>query len=103
MPTIAEKMKSLEKKYRVENQSGSTLFWKDGAWLSGNLPDGQSRVVDSDHDADVTIWAKTGPTQTDTEWGRVWIQRGRTLEVRGRQAWTLKEWPVDNNGSPLDI
>jgi hypothetical protein len=72
-------MKLLENKYWVENQSGSTIFWRDGGWLSGDLPTGQSRVVDSNHDANVTIWAKTGRTKTDTDWGRVWILRERNV------------------------
>jgi hypothetical protein len=102
MPSIPEKLEALKRKYRVENRTNVVIWWKDAGWNSGELGPGQARTVDSDHDADVTIFAKPG--QRDEEWGRVWIQRGRTLEVQGKLTWRLKEWPVDTNtGAPLDV
>ena len=95
----------LKRKYRVENKTNRTIFWKDGSWLSGDLPPGEARNVDSNHDADVTIYAKfpeAPGTKGDTDWGRVWILRGKALEVQGQKEWRLKEWPVDPaTGMPL--
>jgi activator of HSP90 ATPase len=103
MPSIPEKFEALQRKYRVENQTNFVIWWRDQSWTSGELAPGQSRAIDSNHDADITMFGKTGPNKKDEEWGRVWIQRGRTLEVRGKLDWRLKEWPVDNTGAPLDI
>jgi hypothetical protein len=75
--------------YRVENKTNQVIWWKDKGWLSGDLPPGEVRAVESDHDADVTIFAKI--QNRDWDWGRVWILLGRTLEVQGKQSWCLKE------------
>ena len=88
--------------YRVENKTSRTIWWKDGSWLSGDLPPGKARNVDSNHDADVTIYAKTPGVPGDDDWGRVWILLGKALEVQGQKEWRLKEWPINTTtGKPL--
>jgi hypothetical protein len=72
--------------YRVENKTNQTIWWRDGAWLSGDLGPGESRNQGSDHDADVTMFGKDSGGNNH-EWGRVWIYRDRTLEVYGDKNW----------------
>ena len=70
----------LKRKYRVENKTNRTIFWRDGSWLSGDLPPGEARNVDSDHDADVTIYAKTSGSSRDDRRHRL----GSRLDPAGK-------------------
>jgi hypothetical protein len=76
--------------YQVANMTNPavTIWWRDAGWNSGDLRHGDVRTVDSDHDADVTMFGKDG--SGDHEWGRVWIQLGKRLEVYGDKNWALK-------------
>lgn len=74
--------------YRVENKTDMTIWWRDGAWTSGDLLKNDARTVDSDHNADVTMFGKD--KDGDHEWGRVWILLDCTLVVTGDKSWCLK-------------
>ena len=74
--------------YQVANKTGQTIWWRDAGWSSGDLPPGDVRTVESDHNADVTMFGKG--QGGDHEWGRVWILLGKTLEVYGDKDWHLK-------------
>ena len=74
--------------YKVANKTSGTIWWKDAGWNSGDLRAGDVRTVDSDHNADVTMFGKD--SKGDHEWGRVWILLGKTLEVYGDKEWCLK-------------
>jgi hypothetical protein len=78
----------MAEQYTVANKSTVTIWWKDGGWYSGELKAGDVRTVDSNHDADVTMFGKN--QSGDTEWGRVWIPLDKTLEVYGNKNWLLK-------------
>ena len=78
----------MAQQYTVANKSNFTIWWKDGGWYSGDLKAGDVRTIDSNHDADVTIFGKN--QGVDTEWGRVWIPLDKTLEVYGNKNWLLK-------------
>jgi hypothetical protein len=75
--------------YTVANKTSQTIWWQDGAWTSGDLLSGDVRTVESNHDADVTMFGK-GSSGNRDEWGRVWILLGKTLEVYGDKVWSLK-------------
>jgi hypothetical protein len=79
----------MAQQYTVSNKANITIWWKDGGWNSGDLKPGNVRTVDSNHDADVTIFGKN-QQGVDTEWGRVWIPLDTTLEVYGKKNWLLK-------------
>lgn len=94
----------------IELQDRPTFGLSEVKWFSGELPPGESRTVNSgdrsapgegtiylpgpgsanwtmlrpDADASVTMYGG------GKEWGRVWIQRGKTLEVYGEKDWWLK-------------
>jgi hypothetical protein len=84
----------------------------DSAWFSRDVPPGQSLTVNPGEQsapgdthaylpgvgAIKSLMPRPGPdTHADAtmfgnrqEWGRVWIQLGKTLEVYGYQDWWLK-------------
>jgi hypothetical protein len=74
--------------YRVENKTGQRIWWRDGAWTSGEKASGDVSTIDADHDADVTMYGKD--SGGDHEWGRVWLLLGATLEVYGDKNWRLR-------------
>jgi hypothetical protein len=75
--------------YRVDNKTGQTIWWRDGAVPMGDRGAGV-HVIQSDHDADVTMYGKDSGGNNH-EWGRVWIYLDRTLEVYGDKNWRLKK------------
>jgi hypothetical protein len=78
----------MAQQYTVVNKTNGTIWWKDAGWYSGDVDPGEERTVDSDHNADVTMYGKD--QRGDSEWGRVWILLGTTLEVYGNKNWWLK-------------
>jgi len=78
----------MSQQYTVSNNTNITIWWKDGGWYSGDLKPGEVRTVDSDHNADVTMFGKD--QRGDVEWGRVWILLDKTLQVYGDKNWCLK-------------
>ena len=43
----------------ANGSSEVTIWWKDGGWTGGDLPPGEAcATVESDHDADVTLFGK---------------------------------------------
>lgn len=75
--------------YRVENKTRQRIWWRDAGWTSGEKAPGDVSTVDSDHDADVTMFGKDS-SGGDREWGRVWLLLGTTLEVHGDKNWRLR-------------
>ena len=76
-------------RYTVKNASGLPIWWRDGLWTSDEVKPGEVRVIESDHNANVTMWAKLD-NGSDFEWGRVWIMTGCKLTVHGPRHWTLE-------------
>ncbi|MEM7052239.1 MAG: hypothetical protein AAF604_21410 [Acidobacteriota bacterium] len=76
--------------YSVVNKSDQTIWWRDGAWTSGELPPGQSLRIESDHDANVSMFAKL-PFDKNIEWGFLWISKDNgCCVVRGPWDWAIK-------------
>jgi hypothetical protein len=67
--------------YRVDNQTNVTVWWRDQAWYSGDVGPGRLRQVNSDHDADVTIFYKDEQGR-DIEYRRITIKRGTRLVLK---------------------
>ena len=75
--------------YTVANDTNQIIWWRDGAWTSGDLQSGNVLTVDSNHDADVTMFGKDS-AGNNHEWGRVWILLGKKLVVHGDKHWCLE-------------
>lgn len=103
--------------YTVVNKSNTWISWADIreeygiSWFSGELPAGETREVKiSDPSAagkgisylpqpsSNNPWRPLGANSDANvlmygggkHWGRVWIQKGKTLEVYGEKDWWLK-------------
>lgn len=87
--------------YNVANKTGGTIWWKDAGWFSGDLAAGESKRVETDHDANVTMYSKDA--KGNTELGFVWIPKNNgCCVVRGKWDWTIKEGLDQNQCSALD-
>ena len=71
--------------YQVKNSSGKSIWWKDGAWNSGELDKGGVREVTSDHDANVTLYY--GGAHGNEQLGLAWIPQNGAIEVKGNWTW----------------
>lgn len=74
--------------YTVINSTSQKIWWKDGAWTSGEIEPGAHHQVPSDHDANVTMFSKNG--RANVEWGFLWIPNGGTVTVRGKWIWDIR-------------
>jgi hypothetical protein len=87
--------------YTVANKTAGIIWWRDGAWTSGDVPAGQSKNVETNHDANVTMFSKSRDG-TNTELGFLWIpQNNGCCVVRGKWDWTIKEGLNQNQCSTL--
>ena len=74
--------------YTVYNETKNPIFWRDGSWLSGDLPADESKNIKTDHDATVTMFSKD--SSGDHECGLVIIPMNNGIcKVQGKWSWTI--------------
>lgn len=73
--------------YQVKNSTSKSIWWKDGAWNSGELDKGGVRDVESDHDANVTFFY--GGAHGNEELGKAWIPQNGAIEIKGTWQWDV--------------
>jgi len=76
----------LDMAYTVKNLTNGTIWWKDGAWYSGELAPNEEKKFDTDHDANVTVYR--GKAHDNKSLGPAWFPRHGSVVVRG-------EWNFD--------
>jgi hypothetical protein len=71
--------------YQVKNSTGKSIWWKDGAWNSGELVKGGVREFPSDHNANVTLFY--GGEHGNENLGTAWFPKDGAIEVKGTWRW----------------
>jgi hypothetical protein len=74
--------------YIVTNKTNGTIWWKDGAWTSGEIGPGDQKKVDTDHHANVTIYR--GKAHDNKELGLAWFPRHGSVVVYGEWNWDIR-------------
>lgn len=78
--------------YTVKNSTDKTIWWKDGAWTSGELAAGQEKKFDTNHDANVTLYR--GNAHDNEPLGAAWFPQFGTVEVYGKWNWCIRPLPA---------
>ena len=74
--------------YTVKNSTDKTIWWKDGAWTSGELAAGQEKKFDTNHDANVTLYR--GNAHDNEPLGSAWFPQFGSIEVYGKWNWCIR-------------
>lgn len=74
--------------YTVRNKTDKTIWLKDGAWTSGEIDVNGERKIDSDHDANVTLYY--GGAHGNQELGKTWIPLKGSIDVFGKWHWDTR-------------
>lgn len=82
--------------YSILNNTNSIIWFRDVNYYSGLIQAGERRVEDSNHNANVTIWAKGGADgKTDIPWGNLWIPKNGEATIYGEWYWDVRPAKVE--------
>jgi hypothetical protein len=74
--------------YTVKNETDRTIWWKDEAWNSGELAPGAEKKVDTNHDANVTVFR--GKEHDNEPLGKAWFPQFGSVTVYGKWNWDIR-------------
>ena len=78
--------------YTVKNRTDRTIWWKDGAWTSGELGPGEEKTFDTNHDANVTIYR--GKDHDNEPLGKAWFPQFGSAIIHGK--WNFDTRPLES-------
>ena len=78
-------------KYTIKNETNGTIWWREGLWgYKKDLRAGQSRTIETDRNANITMFAKV--EGKDIWWGSLWIPKSSGYcSVKGAWDWCIKQ------------